>query len=113
MLTADYNGGLAELRSQVQAGNGAWDVIDLELQDAVRACDEKPDREDRSEEPEAGPGRHAGHHRLPARHADGLRRRHHHMVETIIAYDERNFPGTKPSTIADFFDLKSFPASAA
>ena len=36
ILTADYNGGLAELRSQVQSDNGSWDVIDLELQDAVK-----------------------------------------------------------------------------
>ncbi len=35
-----YNGGLAELRAQVQAGNVTWDVVDLEKQDVTAACDE-------------------------------------------------------------------------
>ena len=36
----DYNGGLAQIRAQVQAGNIQWDVVDLEMADAVRGCDE-------------------------------------------------------------------------
>jgi len=35
-----YNGGLAEVRAQVQAGNVTWDVVDLEVQDVTAACDE-------------------------------------------------------------------------
>ena len=27
----DYNGGLAEVQAQVQAGNVTWDVVDLEM----------------------------------------------------------------------------------
>ncbi len=36
----DYNGGLAEIRAQVEAGNVTWDIIDVETRDAVRGCDE-------------------------------------------------------------------------
>ena len=36
----DYNGGLAQIRAQVQVGNIHWDVVDLEIADAVRGCDE-------------------------------------------------------------------------
>ena len=38
--SVDYNGGLAEIRAQVEAKNVTWDVVDLELADAVRGCDE-------------------------------------------------------------------------
>lgn len=35
-----YDGGLAKLAAMVQANNTSWDVIDLESNDAVAACDE-------------------------------------------------------------------------
>jgi putative spermidine/putrescine transport system substrate-binding protein len=31
------------------------------------------------------------------------------MWSNIVAYDKRKFPGKKPATLADFFDLKTFP----
>src|SRR5262245_32923262 len=36
----DYNGGLGEIRAQVEAGTVTWDVVDVEMQDAVRGCDD-------------------------------------------------------------------------
>ena len=36
----DYNGGIAEIKAQVEAGNVTWDIVDVELSDAIRACDE-------------------------------------------------------------------------
>ena len=36
----DYNGGLAQIRAQVEVGNIHWDVVDMEFADAVRGCDE-------------------------------------------------------------------------
>ena len=36
----DYNGGLAQIRSQVETGSVFWDVVDVELFDGVRGCDE-------------------------------------------------------------------------
>ena len=36
----DYNGGLAQVRAQVETGNVHWDIVDLETADAVSGCDE-------------------------------------------------------------------------
>src|SRR5262245_33875731 len=32
--SVDYNGGIAEIKAQVEAGNVTWDVVDMELADA-------------------------------------------------------------------------------
>ena len=40
VVSEDYNGGLSEVKAQVEAGNVKWDLIDVELSDAVRGCDE-------------------------------------------------------------------------
>ena len=40
ILSEDYNGGLAQIKAQVDSGNVTWDVVDLELSDVVRGCDE-------------------------------------------------------------------------
>ncbi|PMS36832.1 putative spermidine/putrescine transport system substrate-binding protein [Trinickia symbiotica] len=108
VLPADYNGGLAELRSQVQAGSGAWDVIDLEFQDAARACDEglidpiKP-----SSLPNGQDGKPASSDFVQGSLMDcGVGTI---LWSNVIAYDKRKFTGAQPTTIADFFDLKRFP----
>ena len=36
ILSEDYNGGLAEIRAQVKTGNVKWDVVDVELAEALR-----------------------------------------------------------------------------
>ena len=36
----DYNGGLAQLRAQVDAGAVHWDVVDMDIADAMTGCDE-------------------------------------------------------------------------
>ena len=33
----EYNGGLGEIRAQVESGDVAWDVVDVEMQDAVES----------------------------------------------------------------------------
>ena len=35
-----YNGGLAQIRAQVETGKVYWDLVDLEMADAARGCDE-------------------------------------------------------------------------
>lgn len=35
-----YTGGIGDIRQQVRAWNVSWDVVDLELFDAIRACNE-------------------------------------------------------------------------
>ncbi len=36
----DYNGGLGEIRAQVEAGNVLWDIFDVFPHDARRGCEE-------------------------------------------------------------------------
>ena len=104
----DYNGGLAEIRTQVDTGNVHWDIVDLEMFDAVRGCDEGL--------LELIPAD------LPAPGADGASAEDDFWPETItdcgvgatfystvFAYHPDRFPGAKPATIGDFFDLERFP----
>ncbi|MCX5544212.1 extracellular solute-binding protein [Paraburkholderia sp. CNPSo 3076] len=108
ILPADYNGGLAELRSQVQAGSGAWDVIDLEFQDAARACDEGLiDPIKASSLAPSQDGKPASADFVDGSLLDcGVGTI---LWSNVIAYDKRKFSAAQPTTIADFFDLKKFP----
>ena len=103
-----YSGGLEEIREQVTSGDVEWDVVDFELFDAVRGCEEgllepipwvmlapaadgTPAADDFLEDTttECGIGTS--------------------LYSTIYAYDENRFPGAKPATVADFFDYERFP----
>ena len=108
MRMEDFNGGLAEIRAQVETGNVHWDVVDLEAADAVRGCDEgllevlAPE--------DLFPGQDADaavQDFLPGMISEcgvGLI-----VYSTIYAYRTDLLTGEKPSTMADFFDLERFP----
>ena len=108
VLLEDYNGGLAQVRAQVDAGAVHWDVVDLEMPDGKLACDEgiiepvdptllppglngEAPVEDYPPEvfSECGPGVL--------------------FYSTIYAYNTRYLDGPPPRTIEDFFDLEKFP----
>ena len=104
----DYNGGLAQIRAQVDIGDIHWDVVDLEIADAVRGCDEGllepldinslppgPDGTPAAEDFVAESQTECGVGNL--------------YWSTVYAYNEENIPGAKPTTMADFFDLEAFP----
>jgi putative spermidine/putrescine transport system substrate-binding protein len=105
--SADYNGGLAEVRAQVEAGNVTWDLVDFELSDAVRGCDEGIlEPLNISELP-------AGDDGTPAVEDFIAGTLHECSVgeivwSTVYAYDTTKLDNT-PTTIADFFDLDQFP----
>lgn len=40
ILSEDYSGGIAELKTQVESANVTWDVLDIEYIDVERACSE-------------------------------------------------------------------------
>ena len=106
-----YNGGIAEIRDQVESANVIWDVVDLTQADSLRACEEGL-LEDISDIT------------LPAG-ADGTPFQED-FVEgalnqcgvgvivwgTAFAYRKDAF-GEAPATIADFFDTKKFPGPRA
>lgn len=108
ILSEDYNGGLAQIRAQVESGNVTWDLVDLELSDVVRGCDDGLLEElDLADLPPAPDG-------TPAEEDFIEGTLHDCAVATIVwstvfAYDDTKFTGEKPATIADLFDLETFP----
>jgi len=109
IISEDYNGGLSEVKSQVEAGNVTWDLVDVEMSDAVRGCDEGLlEPIDPSILPPAPDGTPATEDFIPGAITDcGVA---NIVWSTIYAYDTTKFKGDNaPKTIADFFDTKKFP----
>ena len=103
-----YNGGLAQIRAQVETGNVYWDVVDLEMADSARGCDEGllefVDVDDMAPAPDGTPAAEDFFEGTVIDCGGGLL-----FYATIYAYNADSFPGDKPSTIDDFFDLERFP----
>ena len=106
LFLEDFNGGLAEIRAQVETGNVHWDVVDLEAADAVRGCDEGllevlprevifPDAAAAEQDFLSGTLSECG---------VGLV-----VYSTVYAFRSDLFSGARPATMADFFDLDQFP----
>jgi putative spermidine/putrescine transport system substrate-binding protein len=104
----DYNGGLAQVKAQVESGNVTWDLVDVELSDAVRGCDEGLLVEiDKSILPPAPDGTPAEKDFMDGTLTDCAVGQI--VWSTVYAYDSSQFKGAKPKTIADFFNVKKFP----
>ncbi len=104
----DYNGGLAQIRAQVDIGEIHWDVVDLEIADAVRGCDEGLlEPIDLASLPPGADGTPAEEDFVDdGRTECGVGNLY---WSTVYAYNADNIPGEKPATMADFFDLEKFP----
>ena len=104
----DYNGGLAQIRAQVEVGNIHWDVVDLEIADAVRGCDEGLlEPVDITSLPAGADGTPAAEDFVDEGQTEcGVGQLY---WSTVYAYNSRNIEGVAPSTMADFFDLETFP----
>jgi putative spermidine/putrescine transport system substrate-binding protein len=104
----DYNGGLGEIRAQVEAGNVLWDVVDVFPHEARIGCDErlfeKLPRDKFIQAPDGTPMDQDIIVPLPNDCVvPGI------IWSWLVFFDNNRFPGEKPKTIADFFDLKRFP----
>ncbi|MEQ9547001.1 MAG: ABC transporter substrate-binding protein [Marinobacter sp.] len=110
--TVVYNGGLQVLRDQLATGEVEWDVIDMIQSDASAACEEglletippailEPAPDGASPEEDFMTGA------IDPCFITQI------VFSTVIAYDDRAFPGVKPRTVADFFDLETFPGKRA
>jgi putative spermidine/putrescine transport system substrate-binding protein len=106
---------LAGIRAQAQAGNVTWDLVDMLPSDAQLACEEgllleidhdamlapAPDGTPASED--FLPGSLEGDCFIPQI-----------VYSTVIAFNREMFPeDNQPSTVADFFDVESFPGRRA
>ena len=104
----DYNGGLAQVRAQVEAGATHWDVVDVELADSVRGCDEGMfEILDPAILPPGADGNPATDDYYPGMISEcGANQL---FYSTVYAYNAERMPGAKPTTIQDFFDLERLP----
>jgi len=102
-----YTGGIDEIRRQVRAWNVKWDVVDLELFDAIRACEEgllEPiDPESLPAAPDGTPASEdfINVSLMPCGVGNVV-------GSTVVSYDRERFE-QGPETLEDFFDLKQFP----
>jgi putative spermidine/putrescine transport system substrate-binding protein len=107
-----YDGGLDELRAMVSTRRYDWDVIDLELPDAISAC-----REGLLEPVDSAslpPGADGTPARLDiVRNALGRCWIGSVVYAQVVTYSSRRFGDARPQTIADFFDLARFPGRRA
>ncbi len=107
-----YDGGLSELRRMVVSRHAEWDVVDLELPDAIAACREGLlEPIDKASLPPGADG-------IPAARdfvANAIGRCWVGSVvySQVIAYSQKRFGAARPQTIADFFDLARFPGPRA
>lgn len=103
----EYTGGIEEIRSQVRSWNVRWDVVDLELFDAMRACREgllEPfDHDTLPPAPDGTPAREDFIEGSLLRCGIG-----NVVASTVVAYDPARV-ARAPETIADFFDVQRFP----
>lgn len=105
--SVDYNGGIAEVKAQADSGNVGWDIVDFEIADAMRACDEGLlERLDVSQLPPAPDGTPAADDFVPGGVTDCYVATI--VFSTVIAYDKTKF-AAPPAHAADFFDLVNFP----
>ena len=104
----DYNGGLAQIRAQVESGVVHWDVVDLELADAMRGCDEGLfELIDAADLPPGADGSSPEEDYYPDTLSEcgaGTL-----FYATVYAYNSEVISGETPETIGDFFDLERFP----
>ena len=104
----DYNGDLAEISAQVKTGNVKWDVVDVELAEAIKGCEEGLfEKIDASKLP-------AGDNGTPATKdfAPGLLTpcaAATILYSNVVAYDKAKLGAKAPATLNDYFDLAKFP----
>ena len=107
-----YDGGLEELRRQVNGGDIDWDLMDMTMADNRAACRqgllEPIDHSRLHPAPDGTPA--SGDFIDGALTECGVAQIVYAMV---AAYNRDAFPGERPARIADIFDLRRFPGTRA
>ena len=107
-----YNGGIDEIRDQVESANVVWDVVDLTQADSLRACNEGL-LEDLS-----GIDLPAGAGGTPAKDDFVEGALNDCGVGVIVwgtafAHSNSAYPDNPPTKIGDFFDTDTYPGARA
>ncbi|GAB7528350.1 ABC transporter substrate-binding protein [Pseudomonas sp. 3A(2025)] len=107
-ILEDYSGGIAQLKAQVETKNVTWDVVDMELPDAVRACNAGLfERINPARDLESGAGgAPVDVDFIPGAISDCAVA--NIIWSTTVAYNTKAFT-QQPTTLKDFFDTKTFP----
>jgi putative spermidine/putrescine transport system substrate-binding protein len=109
---AEYDGGLGELRRQVNAKQVGWDVVDMELPDAIAACREGLlEPVDATKLPAGANGATAATDFVP--NAVGKCWVGSVVYSQVIAFAPNRFGDARPIAASDFFDLARFPGPRA
>ncbi len=107
-----YNGGIDQIRDQVESANVVWDVVDLTQADSLRACNEGLlEKIDDITLPDGADGTP-----FAEDFVDGALNECGVGVivwATAFAYNQDAFSGEAPASIADFFDVEKFPGTRA
>ena len=107
---ASYNGGIDEIRDQVESANVLWDVVDLTQADSLRACNEGLlERIDDIALPNGADGSNARDDFVEgALNPCGVGVI---VWATAFAYSHNAYGDAQPTSIADFFDTKKYPGA--
>jgi putative spermidine/putrescine transport system substrate-binding protein len=102
----DHDGDLADIRAQVRAWNVRWDVVDLELDAALRACDEGLlETFDHGSLPAGADGTPAAQDFVPGALVPcGVG---NVVSALVVAWNDAR--GKAPTRLEDFFDLRRHP----
>ena len=108
-----YNGGLGEVRAQVESGNIKWDVVDVLPSEAIVGCDEGL-FQDISMHYDDFPKAPDGTGMIADMANSGVTNLSDCCAPQIfwtyvVFFDPDAFSGEKPSRAADFFDTERFP----
>ena len=107
-----YNGGINEIRDQVESANVVWDVVDLTQADSLRACNEGLlENLSGMDLPDGSDGTPAEEDFVEGALNDcgvGVI-----VWGTAFAYDKSAYGDNPHTNIADFFDEETYPGARA
>src|SRR5438105_4198627 len=104
----EYAGGLDQVRAQVTSGNVVWDVVDLTIPDALRACEDGLLERIKPEQLAPGlKGEPAKVDYVPGGLTDCLAGTT--IWSNVLAFKQDRTRALQPKSVADFFDLVKFP----
>lgn len=104
----DYNGGLGEIRAQIEAGEVLWDIVDVFAHEARVGCDEGLfERLPRDRFVPGPDGTPMDDELLVPLPNDCVVP--NIVWSWVVFYDENRLFGDRPRTLEDFFDLERFP----